>query len=134
MKEEEGRCIAFVKAFTLAKQRIKDLNPKLTEANSDKKSVKVALEEAKRQAENQCQQLCKTDDQLTIAKEQIGTLKNKLEKVEKATAKAEQEGYDVGVNETEENLKAQVTGVCRSYCLQVWDKVLNQAGWMLLQP
>lgn len=32
-----------------------------------------------------------------MAKEQIGTLKKKLEKVEEAEAKAEQEGYDVGV-------------------------------------
>ena len=37
MKEEEGRHIVAVEAFTLAKQRIKDLNAKLTKANKEKK-------------------------------------------------------------------------------------------------
>lgn len=68
MKEKEGQCIAAVESFTLAEQRIKDLNTKLTEANRDKKSVEVALEGAERQAESQRLQLCQTEDQFTIAK------------------------------------------------------------------
>ena len=32
------------------------------------------------------------------------------------------------MKETDENLRAQVTGVCRGYCLQVWNEALNQAG------
>ena len=106
MKEVEGRRIAAVEAFTLAKQRIKDFNTKLIEANRDKKSAKAALEGAERQAESQRQQLCHTEDQLTLAKEQIGALKKKLEKAKEATTKVEQEGYEVEVAETEENLRA----------------------------
>ena len=106
MKEEEGRCIATVEAFTLAEQKIKDLNVKLTEANKDKKSVKATLARVERQAENQHQQLRKTEDQLTVAREHIEALKKKLEKAEEAAAKAEQEGYDIRVKETKENLKA----------------------------
>ena len=34
----------------------------------------------------------------------------------------------MGVAETETNLKAQVSGVCRLYCSQVWDEALNRAG------
>ena len=34
----------------------------------------------------------------------------------------------MGVAETEEALKAKVSGVCRNYCLQVWNEALNQAG------
>ena len=30
--------------------------------------------------------------------------------------------------ETEEALRVEVSGVCRNYCLQVWNKALNQAG------
>ena len=30
--------------------------------------------------------------------------------------------------ETEEALRAEVLGVCRTYCHQVWNKALNQAG------
>lgn len=29
--------------------------------------------------------------------------------------------------ETEENLRVEVSGVCRNYCLQVWNDALNQA-------
>ena len=53
MKEEEGRHIATVEEFTLAEQRIKDLNTKLIEVNRDKKSVEAALEGAERQANSQ---------------------------------------------------------------------------------
>ena len=42
--------------------------------------------------------------------------------------KAEDEAYDVGVAETEAALKAQVPGVCRLYCSQVWNEALKQAG------
>lgn len=50
-----------------------------------------------------------------------------MEKAEDTAAQAEQEAYDTRVKETEENLRAQVIGVCRSYCLQVWNEALNQA-------
>ena len=42
--------------------------------------------------------------------------------------KAEEEAYDAGVAETEAALKAQVPGVCRLYCSQVWDEALKRAG------
>lgn len=51
-----------------------------------------------------------------------------MEKAEKAKEQAEQDGYDVGVAETEEALRAEVLKMCRFYCLQVWNKTLDQAG------
>ena len=72
--------------------------------------------------------MCQIEDQLKVANEQIVALKKKLKEAEKAVEEAEQEGYDVGMAETKENLRAQVTSVCRGYCLQVWNEVLNQAG------
>ena len=51
MKEEEGQHIATMEAFTLAEQRIKDLNTKLTEANKERKSAETTLEGVERQAE-----------------------------------------------------------------------------------
>ena len=134
MKEEERRRIVAVEAFTLAEQSIKDLNTKLTEATKEKKSVKAALEGAKRQAESQRQQLRQTEDQLAVAKGQIRALKKKLEEAEEAADKAEQARYEVGVAETEEHLRGQVTKVCRGYCLQVWNESLNQAGVDAFSP
>lgn len=52
MKEGEGQRIVAMDAFMLAKQRIKDLNAKLTEANREKKRAKVALKGVDRQADN----------------------------------------------------------------------------------
>ena len=66
MKEEEGR-IAAIKAFTLAEQRVKDLNT-LTEAIREKKNAKTALEGAEWQVETQRQQLRLTEDQLSVSK------------------------------------------------------------------
>ena len=51
-----------------------------------------------------------------------------MEEAEKARDQVERDGYDVGVAETEEALKVKVSGVCRNYCLQVWNEALNQAG------
>ena len=41
---------------------------------------------------------------------------------------AEQRGYEVGIAETEEALKAEVLRVCRIYCVKTWDEALNRAG------
>ena len=49
-------------------------------------------------------------------------------KAEKAMDVAEQKGYDLGVAETEETLRAEVLVVCRIYCTQTWDEALNRAG------
>ena len=69
-------------------------------------------------------------DQLAASKEQLATIGKQLEEaqklkdqaekakaeVEKAKDEAEQYGYDVGVAETEEALRAEVPTVCRAYC------------------
>ena len=49
-------------------------------------------------------------------------------KAEKERDEAEQHGYDVGIAETEDALRAEVPTVCRAYCAQTWEEALNQAG------
>ena len=79
---------------------------------------------------------------MAATKTQFTALKKKLEEVEKAKALAEktrdeavkakdateQHGYEVGVAETEDSLKAEVSAMCRTYCALVWDEALNQGG------
>ena len=48
-------------------------------------------------------------------------------KAEKERDEVEQHGYDVGVAETEDALRAEVPAVCRTYCTQTWEEALNQA-------
>ena len=101
-------------------------------------------------------QISSAEEQLQIAKEQISDLKKKLieannaegvaefakdetvrtkqeaefarTEAEFARDKAEEEGYEVGVAETETPFKAQILGVCRLYCSQVWKEALKRAG------
>ena len=49
-------------------------------------------------------------------------------KVKKERDEAEQHGYDVGVAETEDTLRAEVPTVCRAYSTQTWEEAFNQAG------
>ena len=41
---------------------------------------------------------------------------------------AEDDGYNARVAETQAILKAQIPGVCRLYCSQVWEEALRRAG------
>ena len=91
------------------------------------------MDNVERQAEGQRVLLHNAEDQLAASKEQIVALKKRLKKVEKAKDQADkareeaekareeakQQGYDIKVVETEEALKAEVFGVCRTYCAQV---------------
>ena len=81
-----------------------------------------------RQVEARRKQLRQAEDDLSAARGQIKILNKKLEKAEKAKEQAKQEGYEVGVAETEEAPRAEVAEVCKFYCLQVWNEVLNQTG------
>ena len=93
--------------------------------------------------------MCETTDQLTAAREQMVALMKQLEEAqrlkdqaemskaeaekarieaEKARDEAKQKGYDLGVAETEETLKAEVPAMCRIYCAQTWDEALTRAG------
>lgn len=57
MKDEEARRIVALEAFKVAEKKIQKLNVKLTEADQEKKSVKAALQGAKRQVEAKHKQL-----------------------------------------------------------------------------
>ena len=59
-----------------------------------------------------------------MKKEKVEAEKAKAE-VEKGKDKAEQHGYDVGVAETEDTLRAEVPAICQAYCTQTWEKALN---------
>lgn len=134
MKEKEGRRNAAVEAFNVAEKSNQELKKKLLEEENERKSAAAALDSAEKQAEDQRVQLRSAEDQLAISTTQIASLKKKLkeaekarELVEKARDQAKQDGYDLGVAEAEETLRAEVLGVYRTYCSQVWIEALNQA-------
>ena len=49
-------------------------------------------------------------------------------KAGKERDEAEQHGYDVGVAETEDALRAEVPAICCAYCTQTWEETFNRAG------
>src|SRR6266702_3232773 len=135
MKEEEGRRNAVVEAFNAAEKSIQELKSRLLEEERERKRAAATLDSANRQVEGQRVLIRNAEDQLAASKAQIVTLKKKLEEAEKARERtkrdrdqAEQEGYDVGMAETEEALRAKVSGIYRNYYSQVWNEALNQAG------
>ena len=115
---------------------------RLQDEEKERKYAAATLENVEMQVESQRLLLHNAEDQLATSKTQIVALKKKLEKVkkakvlakkakeevEKAKEEAEQHGYDVGVVETKDTLRAEVPSVCRTYYALVWDEALNQAG------
>ena len=91
----------------ITKEQISDLKKKLIEANNAKGVAEFARDEAVRARK-----------EAEFSRTEVETAKNK----------AEEEGYEARVAETQAHLKAQIPGVCRLYCSQVWDEALKRAG------
>ena len=64
-------------------------------------------------------------DEAIRAKREAEFARNEAEAAKETT---EDEGYNAGVAETQASFKAQIPGVCRLYCSQVWEEALKQAG------
>ncbi|KAK9987395.1 hypothetical protein SO802_032346 [Lithocarpus litseifolius] len=94
-----------MKAFEVAEKKSQDLTSKLAEANRDKKRAEATWTWWR-------------------GRQRL----NENNSTEKAKEQAEQEGYDEGIVETEETFRAEVSEVCRFYCLQVWNEALDRAG------
>ena len=64
-------------------------------------------------------------DEAMRAKQEAEFARNEAEAAKETT---EDEGYNAGVADIQASLKAQIPGVCRLYCFQVWEEALKQAG------
>ena len=138
-----------MQTLAIAEDSNADLRQKLKAEEQARKSADAALKGAETQAESQRKLANEAKEQLVASKEQVAALKQQLEKAnklkdlaekakmqaeedkvkaEKEKDEAEQHGYDVGVAETEDALRAEVPAVCRAYCAQTWEEALNQAG------
>ncbi|XP_065626486.1 uncharacterized protein LOC112010771 [Quercus suber] len=138
----ELRAIKTDEVFQNTKRYLGMLKKKLAAEEDTRKSADSALAGFQRQAEDQGRLLRDANAQLATSKEQVLTLQKQLEEVqklrdraEKAKAEAEkgkdaaeQQGYNVGVAETEETFRAEVPVVCREYCTLTWQEALDRAG------
>lgn len=103
-----------MEAFQVAEKSNKDLKAKLTEEERERKSAATTLESIEKQHESL---------HILLQKDKVEKAKKEAEKAQK---EVQQEGYEIGVVETEDALRAEVPGVCRIYCDQVWNEALNQ--------
>ena len=83
------------------------------------------MDVVERRAEAQRKQLRQAKDDLFVARVQIKVLTKKLEEAEKAKEQVEQDGYDMGVVETEDAFRAEFSEVCKFYCFPVWNEALD---------
>ena len=123
------------KALGTANHEKSQLAEKLKAAESACQSAEVGLKSAEAQAEDQCKQLYTTQINLATEKAAVLDLKAELQKAQEAlkvakeAAKAaEAAAYKRGVLETEARLTAEVTVVCKDYCVETYFQALDQAG------
>ena len=149
LNDERKRRVAAVQTLTIAENSNADLRKRLTAEEQARKSADAALKGAEKQAESQRKLTNEAKEQLATSKEQMAALKQQLDeaknlkdqaekarmqaeedkvKAEKERDEAEQHGYDVGVAETEDTLRAEVPAVCHAYCIQTWEEAFNRAG------
>ena len=92
----------------IAKGQIENLKRKLITAKHDKGVAEYAQDEAVR-----------AKQKAELARDEAEDAKNTAEEV----------GYEAGMADTQATLKAQIPGVCRLYCSQVWEEALKRV-WM----
>ena len=90
----------------MAKDLIEGLNKQLATAVHEKGVAEYARDEALR------------------AKQEAEFARNDAEAAKNT---AEDDGYNMGMAETQATLKAQIPRVCRFYCSQVWEEALKRA-------
>ena len=155
-KNERTKRITAAKTLQASEDELTKAKADLTVAIRERDSASAGLASTQKQAEDQTKRLLEVEDQLQIAKEQIKDLSKKLaaaehdkgvaeyardktvrakqeaefarNEAEVAKETAEDDGYNAGVAETQAILKAQILGVCRLYCSQVWEEALKRAG------
>ena len=149
LDDERKRRVSAMQTLTIAENSNADLREKQKVEEQQRKSAKAALKGAETQVESQRKLANDIKGQLVTTKEQIAALRQQLEeanklkdlaekarlqaeedklKAEKERDEAKQHGYDVGVAETDDALRAEVPAVYCAYCAQTWEEALNQAG------
>ena len=139
LDDKRKRRTAAAQTLTIAENSNVDLRKKLTAEEQARKSADATLKGAETQAKSQRKLTNEAKEQLTTFKEQVAALKQQLEeanklkdqaekakmqaeedkaKAEKERDEAEQHGYNDGIAETEDALRAEVPAVCRAYCTQ----------------
>ena len=137
-----------VQTLSKSEQDLADARKKLQIEEQARKSAESALKGYQEQAEDQAWLLREANAELKKTQEQVLALKKHLEETQKlrerveklkeqaekaktdaeqAMNETEQRGYEIGIVETEEALRAEVPQVCLIYCARTWNEALDRA-------
>lgn len=105
-RDAESKLATSDKALSEAKKKYKESLFCLAEARSGRNSAKAALDRAERQAEKLMVLLRKSNEQLSLVKEQIKLQTKELGKKDVEREKVEQAAYDAGMNKTTQSFTA----------------------------
>ena len=143
-ENERKRRITASKTLEASKNELARVKDDLTITTRERDNVSAGLSSAQKQPTDQTKRVLEAEDQLRIAKDLIEGLNKQLaaavhdkgvaeytrkealrakqeaefarNEAEAAKETAEDDGYNMGVAETQATLKAQIPGVCRFYC------------------
>ena len=122
------------KALNAANHEKTQLVEKLKVVENERKSAEARLKSAKAQVEDQRKELYTTQLNLATEKAAVLDLKSKLQRVEEALKVAQEDAiaaetsaYECGVLEMEARLTAEVTAVCKEYCVETYNQALDWA-------
>ncbi|XP_023877146.1 uncharacterized protein LOC111989584 [Quercus suber] len=124
------------------KEEHSKVSEELKEVISQNKSLDAGLKNAEKQAEEQRKQLNATEVNLATERELVKGLRAELQKARENAKAAEQKvqlakesieaekkaAYQLGADETAQQLTEQFASVCREYCDKTWEKALDAAG------
>ena len=155
-ENERSKRLVAARTLQASEEDLAKAKADLIVAIRERDSASAGLASAQKQAEDQTKRLLEAEDQLQIAKELIKDLNKKLvtaehdkgvaeyardealrarreaefarNEAEAAKETVEDDGYNARVAETQAILKAQIPGVCRLYCSQVWEEALKRDG------
>ena len=155
-ESERKKRIMTSKTLEASEKELARVKNDLTMTTRERDNVSAGLSSAQKQAKDQTTRAIEAEDQLRIARGIIEDLNKQLamalhekgvadfardeavrakqeaefarNEAEAAKNTAEDDGYNMGVAETQATLKAQIPGVCRFYCSQVWEEALKRAG------
>ena len=155
-EDERSKRLVAARTLQASEEDLAKAKAALTDAIRERDNASAGLASAQKQAEDQTKRLLEAEDQLQIAKELIEDLNKKLvtaehdkgvaeyardeairakreaefarNETEAAKETTEDDSYNAGVAETQAIFKAQIPGVCRLYCSQVWEEALKRVG------
>ncbi|XP_075645347.1 uncharacterized protein LOC142616359 [Castanea sativa] len=127
-RKAEHNAEAAVRAQKEAELNLKETLTHLSEVEKAQKNAKAALQSYESQAKLALEAQKQAQSRLALTVVELKQVQGLLATKEQEQATAEQVAYDAGMKKVSDSLTAQLKGVARAFCLEVWGHALDAAG------